>query len=208
MNAVRNSLFCLLLLSSAAPAVAEVEAWRLDPVHTRVLFRVDHAGFSQALGVFPDVSGELHFDPDDWSGARLEVDVPLARLQIGDDDWRDKLLSGTWLEADVAPTARFRSTRVESTGEGQATVFGELTLKGHTREVSLDVRLNKLARNPLTFRRTAGFSATATLDRRDFGMAEWPNVVGQRVQLEIQAEAVRYTPSPNQERDDADPQHD
>jgi len=208
MNAVRNSLFCLLLLSSAAPAVAEVEAWRLDPVHTRVLFRVDHAGFSQALGVFPDVSGELHFDPDDWSGARLEVDVPLARLQIGDDDWRDKLLSGTWLDADVAPTARFRSTRVESMGEGQATVFGELTLKGHTGEISLDVRLNKLARNPLTFRRTAGFSATATLDRRDFGMAEWPNVVGQRVQLEIQAEAVRFTPSPNQERDDADPQHD
>lgn len=208
MNAVRNSLFCLLLLSSAAPAVAEVEAWRLDPVHTRVLFRVDHAGFSQALGVFPDVGGELHFDPDDWSGARLDVSVPLARLQIGDDNWRDKLLSGTWLEADVAPTAHFRSTRVQSTGEGQATVFGELTLKGHTREISLDVRLNKLARNPLTFRRTAGFSATATLDRRDFGMAEWPNVVGQRVQLEIQAEAVRFTPSPNQERNDADPQHD
>lgn len=208
MNRVRISLFCLLLLSSAAPAVAQVEAWRLDPVHTRVLFKVDHAGFSQALGMFPEVTGELHFDPDDWSGARLEVSVPLARLEIGDTGWRDKLLSGSWLEADVEPVARFRSTRVQSTGEGQATVFGELTLKGHTREVSLDVRLNKLARNPLTFRRTAGFSATATLDRRDFGMAEWPNVVGQRVQLEIQAEAVRYTPSPDQERDDADPEHD
>ncbi|KFL37003.1 YceI family protein [Arenimonas donghaensis] len=205
MIGIRNSLFCLLLLSSAAPAVAKIEAWRLDPVHTRVLFRVDHAGFSQALGVFPDVSGELHFDPDDWSGARLDVTVPLASLQIGDDSWRDKLLSGTWLDADAAATARFRSTRVQSAGDGQATVIGELTLKGHTREISLDVRLNKLARNPLTFRRTAGFSATASLDRRDFGMAEWPNVVGQRVQLEIQAEAVRYTPSPDQERDDADP---
>ena len=70
------------------------------------------------------------------------------------------------------------------------------------------MRLNKLARNPLTFKRTAGFSATAVLDRRDFAMAEWPNVVGQQVQLEIQAEAVRFTPSPEKENDDADPQHD
>lgn len=208
MNRIRNSLFCLLLLGSAAPAVAAVEAWRLDPVHTRVLFRVDHAGFSQALGIFPEVSGELRFDPDDWTTARLEVSVPLARLEIGDVAWRDKLLSGTWLQADAQPVARFVSTRVEATGKGQATVFGKLTLKGQTREVSLDVRLNKLARNPLTFRRTAGFSATGELDRRDFGMAEWPNVVGLRVKLEIQAEAVRFTPSADQERDDADPEHD
>jgi polyisoprenoid-binding protein YceI len=173
-----------------------------------VLFRVDHAGFSQALGIFPGATGELHFDPDDWTSARLDVEVPLATLEIGDLPWRDKLLSGTWLDAESQPMARFRSTRVESTGKDQATVFGELSVKGVTREISLDVRLNQLARNPLTFRRTAGFSATAVIDRKDFGMAEWPNVVGQRVQLEIQAEAVRYTPSPDQERQDVDPKRE
>ncbi len=208
MNRVRKSLFCLLLLSAAAPAVAQIEAWRLDPVHTRVLFRVEHAGFSQALGLFPDVQGELHFDPADWTSARLDVQVPLDKLEIGDTDWRDKLLSSTWLHARRQPVARFRSTHVEPTGKDQARITGELTLKGETREVHLDVRLNKLARNPVTFRRTAGFSATAELDRRDFDMPSWPNVVGQRVQLEIQAEAVRYSPSPDQENDDADAQHD
>ena len=95
MNRVRKTLFCLLLLSGAAPAVAAVEAWRLDPVHTRVLFRVEHAGFSQALGIFPDVQGELYFDPDDWTSARLAVDIELAKLEIGDTAWRDKLLSST-----------------------------------------------------------------------------------------------------------------
>lgn len=208
MNRIRKTLFCLLLLSGAAPAVAAVEAWRLDPVHTRVLFRVEHAGFSQALGFFPDVNGELYFDPDDWTSARLAVDIELAKLEIGDIAWRDKLLSSTWLHAQEQPVARFRSTRVETTGQDQARVFGELTLKGESHGVSLDVRLNKLARNPLTFKRTAGFSATAVLDRRDFAMAEWPNVVGQQVQLEIQAEAVRFTPPPEKENDDADPQYD
>lgn len=208
MNRVRKTLFCLLLLSGAAPAVAQVEPWRLDPVHTRVLFRVEHAGFSQALGIFPDVQGELFFDPDDWTSARLDVQIPLGKLEIGDADWRDKLLSSTWLHAQEQAIARFRSTRVEATGKDQARVLGALTLKGVSHEVTLDVRLNKLARNPLTFKRTAGFSATAVLDRRDFGMAEWPNVVGQQVQLEIQAEAVRFTPSPEQENADADPQHD
>ncbi|WP_460455124.1 YceI family protein [Arenimonas aestuarii] len=208
MNRVRKLLFCLVLLSGSAPAVAAVEPWRLDPVHTRVLFRVEHAGFSQALGIFPDVQGELSFDPDDWSGFRLDVQIPLGKLEIGDSGWRDKLLSSTWLDAQDQPVARFVSTRVEASGEDQLKVTGELTLRNVSHEVILDVRLNKLARNPLTFRRTAGFSATAVLDRRDFGMAEWPNVVGQRVQLEIQAEAVRYTPSPDQEKEDADPQHD
>lgn len=205
MNRVRKSLICLLLLSSAAPAVAAVEAWRLDPVHTRVIFRVDHAGFSQALGFFPDVQGDLRFDPEDWSQTTLEVQVPLGKLQIGDEDWRDKLLSSTWLHEKRQPVARFRSTRVEATGEGEGRLTGELTLKDQTHDVTLDVRLNKLARNPVTFRRTAGFSATATLDRRDFDMPSWPNVVGQQVQLEIQAEAVRYTPSRDQESNDADP---
>src|SRR5690606_16400422 len=111
-------------------------------------------------------------------------------------------------DAGSQPVARFVSTRVEATGTDRATVTGELSLNGETSEVRLDVRLNKLARNPLTFRRTAGFSATAELARGDFGMAEWPNVVGQRVQLEIQAEAIRFPPSTDQESPRADPQHD
>lgn len=204
MNALRKTLFCLLLLSASGLAAA-ADAWRLDPVHTRVLFKVDHAGFSQALGLFPDVRGELYFDPTDWASARLDVRIPLARLQIGDDGWRDKLLTRPFFDAADFPEARFVSTRVEPVDAENARVFGQLSLRGMAREVVLDVRLNKLARHPLTFRRTAGFSASAELDRRDFGMDAWPNVIGQRVTLEIQAEATRTRN--DQEQDDADPQH-
>ena len=100
--------------------------------------------------------------------------------------------------------------RVEPTGEGTARVFGELSLRGATREVALDVTLNALKRHPLTLRRTAGFSATGTLVRQDFGMTAWERLVGAEVTLQIEAEAIRgraggddAEPTPDRENDDA-----
>jgi polyisoprenoid-binding protein YceI len=208
MNRLRKSLMCLLLLAGCSTAAAAPAAWRIDPAHTRVLFRVDHAGYSQALGLLPAIEGELRFEPGDWSGARVDVEVPLARLQIGDDDWRDTLLGGAWFDAGAHPRARFRSTRVEATGPDAARVHGVLSLRGVDRPLVLEARLNKVARNPVGFRRTVGFSATATLDRRDFGLDRWQNLVGTRVELEIQLEAVRYRPDPDEEQGDADAQHE
>ena len=70
-------------------------------------------------------------------------------------------------------------------------MHGELTLRGTTKPLTLEVNLNKLARNRYTMRRTAGFSARATLDRNDWGMDDDPGVVGATVELVIEAEAVR-----------------
>ena len=210
MDPIRKTLICLLLLSGAAPAVAAAEAYRLDPVHTRVVFLVEHAGFSQAMGTFSGITGELDFDPADWSAARVEVQVPLDRLDLGDAGWREKILSRPFFDAARHPVARFRSTRVEATAADRLRIVGVLALRGVERELVLEARLNKLARHPLTFRRTAGFSASAELRRSDFGLAAWPNVVGDRVRLLIEAEAVRYRPDPTppaaKEPDHADPQ--
>ena len=208
MNLPRKALLCLVLLAGCSTAAAATPAWKLDPEHTRVLFRVDHAGFSTALGLLSGIEGELRFDPDDWASAKVEVVVPLARLQIGDEGWRDTLLSQAWFDAGRHPEARFRSIRVETTGEGRANVHGILSLRGVEKPLVLAVRLNQVAVNPVRFRRTVGFSASATLDRRDFGLERWQNLVGTEVALEIQAEAIRYRPDRDEEKDDADPQHD
>ncbi|KAA2285180.1 YceI family protein [Arenimonas fontis] len=185
------SLALAACLATGPVAAGETETFALDPVHTRVLFRVDHAGFSRALGTFSGATGELAFDPDDWRGARLEVELPLASLDLGDADWNRRVLGRGFLDAGRHPVARFRSTRVEPTGPDGALVHGELELRGQRRPMVLDVRLNALERHPITFRRTAGFSASARLDRRDFGMVSWPNVVGHEVELWIEAEAIR-----------------
>ena len=179
-------LLCLLPLSAAA------ERYRLDPVHTRVLFAIEHAGFSQALGTVSGSEGVLDFDPDDWAGARLEVVVPIARLDLGDDTWNRATLARNLLDGERFPQARFTSTRIEPLDTRRARVHGLLTLRGVSREITLDVTLNALRRHPLPpFRRTAGFSATATLSRADFGIDAWKSVIGDRVELRIEAEAVR-----------------
>lgn len=199
----------LLLALPVAPARASNEVYRLDPVHTRVVFRVDHAGLSRAVGGFSGAAGVLAFDPEDWSGARLEVRLPLAGLDLGDADWNRKVLEPAFLDAEQQPEAHFVSTRVEATGPDRAKVTGQLSLRGVSRELVLDVRLNALKRHPLTFRRTAGFSATGRLDRRDFGIDTWPNVIGHEVELLIEAEAILdrgAAPPSAQESTDADPE--
>jgi len=72
----------LLLAATPLLAIAAPDSYRLDPVHTRVLFAVEHAGFSHALGTVSGSEGVLVFDPDDWRTARLEVSVPIQRLDL------------------------------------------------------------------------------------------------------------------------------
>lgn len=178
------------LLAAGGSGATSAETYRLDPVHTRVVFVVDHAGLSRAIGAFSGVQGRLEFDPDALADANVALVVPLATLELGDDDWRDAVLDGTFLDAGDFPQAHFESTAVAPDGDGSARITGMLTLRGVTREVVLDARLNAVKRHPVTRRRSAGFSATATLSRRDFGIDAWPNVVGDEIALMIEAEAI------------------
>ncbi|MBN8224372.1 MAG: YceI family protein [Xanthomonadales bacterium] len=190
----RLPLAVLLLAAASAglPAAPAPARYELDPVHTRVLFAVSHAGFSQALGTVSGSRGTLEFDPQDWSGARLEVSVPLQRLDLGDADWNRAALAGRLLDAQRWPEAHFVSTRVEPLGPDRFLVHGQLTLRGVTRDVPLAVTFNQLRRHPLPpFRPTAGFSATASLSRAEFGIDAWPSAIGDRVELRIEAEATR-----------------
>ncbi|MEA0734653.1 YceI family protein [Xanthomonas campestris pv. raphani] len=183
--------FPALVLTSLAATAAPVR-YALDPVHTRVLFAVEHAGFSKALGTVSGSSGTLVFDPDDWAAATLEVTVPLRRADLGDAKWNEATLARNLLDAERFPDAHFVSTKVEASDATHAKVTGNLTLHGVTRRVTLDVTLNALKRHPLPpFRRTAGFSATATLSRAAFGVDAWKSMIGDTVELRIEAEAVR-----------------
>ena len=171
---------------------AGADNYALDPVHTRVVFLVEHAGFSRAMGAIPGSSGTLRFDRDDWRSAQLDVTVPLARLDLGDAKWNAAVLASRLLDAEKHPEARFVSHQVEGVDADHAKVCGELTLRGVTAPLCMDVTFNALQRHPLPpFRRTAGFSATATLSRKAFGIEAWPTVIGDEVKLLIEAEAIR-----------------
>jgi polyisoprenoid-binding protein YceI len=216
-NPCRRHLPCLLLVGwlPSATAMAKAEDFALDPLHTRVAFQINHAGFSNLIGTFSGSTGTLRFDKDDWATAQLTVHLPITTLDLGDIHWQANILGPAFFHAAKFPEARFVSTRVERTGEHAAQVTDELTLHGVTRPVVLTVTLNALKRHPLTFHKTAGFSATATLSRKDFGMDAWPSLIGDQVHLTIEAEATRHRPASNPdakpdttpaEPDDADPE--
>ena len=189
-----RSRLLLLCCALAFPswAAAEPVGYRLDPVHTRVLFAVSHAGFSHAMGTVSGSTGTLLFDADDWSTATLSVSVPMTRIDLGDEKWNRAASARNLLDVEEHPVATFVSSRIVPKDPQHASVCGTLTLRGVGQETCLEVTLNQLKHHPMPpFRRTAGFSATATLSRKAFGMDAWPTVIGDEVQLRIEAEAVR-----------------
>jgi polyisoprenoid-binding protein YceI len=192
MPTPRRFAFALLAFASPCAVQAQPAHYMLDPVHTRVMFAVSHAGFSQAMGTVSGSHGELWFDPGDWSRAKLVVEVPLDRLDMGDAKWTRAVQATNLLDAAKYPVVRFASTRVEPVDATHARVCGDLDIRGVTRDTCLNVAFNQLKRHPMPpFRRTAGFSATVVLKRTDFGIDAWPSVIGDEVQLRIEAEAVR-----------------
>lgn len=187
-------LSALLALFACLPAVAgEPARYAFDPIHTRVMFAIDHAGFSKAIGTISGSQGSLHFDVEDWSSARLDVVVPMHRLDMGDSGWSASVFAPRFLDVKRHPQARFVATdglQRQLANRGRA--CGQLTLHGVTRPLCLDVVLNKAGRYPLPpFRRTIGFSATATLKRSDYGMTSWQSLVGDDIELRIEAELFR-----------------
>ena len=108
----------LAALLFPAAAMAQVHGYRLDPVHTRVAFAIDHSGFSSALGTVAGSSGAIAFDPEDWRSARVDIEVPLQRIELGDEDWNRA--AQRMLGAGRHPVARFVSHSVEPVAAGRA----------------------------------------------------------------------------------------
>jgi polyisoprenoid-binding protein YceI len=186
-----TALLGLLLLQLPLPAAAAPERYTLDPVHCQVLFFADHLRFSRQMGRFTGVRGQFDYDPEDWSSARVEAEIDIASLWLGDADWQRKMLSDDFFDADRHPTARFVGDRVEPTGEDTARLHGTLTLLGVSRPLVLDLTRNRVGRNSFSLKYTAGFSARGTLRRSEFGMKRLAAAIGDEVELRLEIEGIR-----------------
>jgi len=178
-----------MLLLLAGTASAEVESFDVDPVHTRVAFMVSHAGFSNPIGTFSGSTGKLEFDEKDWSKSSISASIPVGSLNLGDTKWQEKILDGTFFDAKKFPAATFVSEHIEKLSENTGIAHGVLSIRGIQQPIDLAFTLNALKRHPLSFKRTIGFSATATLSRKKFGITAWENLIGDDVKIIIELEA-------------------
>ena len=180
-----------LLLLAPLAAWSTPRDYRLDPQHSRVLFAVEHLGFAKAMGTLSAPRGWLRFDPDDWSSARGEIEIDLATLDLGDADFNRRLARRDGFDSERHPLARWVVERIEPLDPTRFIAHGRLHWRGGDFPLALNVQFNRLGRHPLTLRRTADFSATATVSRAALGLTAWKSMVGDAVELRVEVEARR-----------------
>jgi polyisoprenoid-binding protein YceI len=184
-------LWCLAAtLLPLAAAHAAGDGWRYDTVHSQVVFSISHNGYSRPFGRLHIARGWLRFDPGDWSTAATELDIDLASLDMGDADWNKAVCKPALLDCARDRYAHFRSTGVERKDDRHGVLHGQLTLRGVTRPLDLSFTFNRAAKTIYETHKVAGFSATASLDRNDFGITANPTSIGASVSVWLEREAT------------------
>lgn len=177
--------------ATAERAALKSGAYVLDNSHTAVTFKINHLGFSNYVGRFETVTASLDFDEDDPSSASLEAIIDISSLDVANDDFAETLIGSSWFDSEKFPEAVFRSTGITITGETTGKVLGDLTLKGVTQPVALDVTFNGGDNDPLRGGYAIGFSASGSFNRSDFGITRFLGPVSDEVKIEIETEFVR-----------------
>jgi polyisoprenoid-binding protein YceI len=176
-------------LGFASAAQAEAAKYVLDKPHTQILFTVNHLGFSNSVGKFTDYNGFVNFDEATPADSSVEVTIKTASVDLNDAAWNDHMKKPDFFNVEKFPDMTFKSTKVEVTGEKTANITGDLTLLGVTKPVVLATVFNQAGKHPMSGKLGAGFSATGTLKRSDFGMNYGLPMVGDDVKITIEAEA-------------------
>jgi len=202
-----NTLGCPCAVAGARAAISVLEAnrqepdmanekWQVDGAHSAVNFTVRHMVISKVRGRFTRWNATLALDSADLASSSVDVEIDVASIETGVADRDTHLRSPDFLDAAKHPTLCYKSRHVELASKDRLRVVGDLTIRGTTREVVLDVEYGGQGKDPWGNQRI-GFTATASLNRKDFGLT-WNQaletggvLVADRVDIEIELQAVR-----------------
>ena len=191
--------FAIVLLAAVAagPAVAAESTWEIDPAHSSVQFSVRHMMVSNVRGDFRKVSGTVQGDETDPTKAKIEATIDTTSIDTRNEKRDSHLKSADFLDTEKFPTMTFKSKKIEKAGDHRYRVTGDLTLHGVTREVTLDVEGPSTAvKDPMGNVRV-GATATAKINRQDFGIT-WSKsldgggvMVGDEIDVTIDVEGTK-----------------
>jgi polyisoprenoid-binding protein YceI len=186
----------LALCALCLPLAAAPEHFTIDPVHTVPSFEVSRFAIPALRGHFAHVTGHISLDREARTGS-IAIEIDATSVSIG-RGWFDSLIKGEdFFDIAQYPRLGFRAERLEFEGDRPVRAEGELTLRGVTHPVSLELRQFACARRDPAPRIICAADIFARISRSAFGMTSYAAFVGDEVRLMIQVEAVKQGPLAN-----------
>ncbi len=183
-------LLLVLVCFPVAVVFAAGENYTLDPMHTAVVWHINHFGFSNPSGKWM-ASGNLVLDAAQPNNSKVDAVIQLNDIVTGIPELDNHLRGPLFFDVKKFPTAKFVSDKVEKTGKVTALVYGTLTLHGISKPVKLLVMLNKIGKNPVSDKDSVGFTAVTKIKRSDFGIVAYLPGLSDEVTINIDAEAYK-----------------
>jgi polyisoprenoid-binding protein YceI len=163
-------------------------SYELNKDHTDITFQISHAGFTMKHGSFAEMSGTLNLDAEHLDVSSADITVAMNSIKTNHEKRDNDLQSPKFLDSVQYPTMHFASTKVFQTGTNKLDVVGNLTLHGVTKPLTLHATVNRIGPTPFGNAQTAGFSASGTLKRSDFGITGMIPMLGDEIAIAIDAE--------------------
>lgn len=188
-----------LALLGCVASVATTSSWKIDPQHSAAQFSVRHLTISTVRGAFSKVTGTIQFDDQDVSKSSVDVSIDVSTVDTREPARDKDLRSEKFFDVEHFPTMTFKSSKVERAGAGKLKVTGNLTIRGVTKEVVLNVDGPTAAIKDQYGNQRAAVNATTKINRQDFGV-KWNAaidnvaVVGDDVNINIDAEMIKQVP--------------
>lgn len=188
---LKTTTLTLALLAGAASAsaMADTATYKMDPTHTSVVMSWSHFGFSHPTASFSDVKGTIQFDDENVAQSSVEVTIPVKTVDTKVPALNEEFVGAAYFDVEQYPEATFKSTRIESTGDDQYDVHGDLTIKDVTKPVVLHATLNNVGTHPMAKVPALGFDAETVIQRSDFGLDQYVPNVSDDIHIEISSEA-------------------
>jgi polyisoprenoid-binding protein YceI len=171
--------------------------WKFDPYHTQVEFSAKHLGMMTVRGHFAEVTAIGEIDVEHPEKSKIEATINAASIRSHNETRDNDLRSSNFLEVGTYPTITFKSTKIEPAGKDKYKLVGDLTIKGTTKPVTLDVVKYGEFNDPRMGHRI-GYAAEGHINRQDFGMKfdailDGKFVVSHEIQINIEGELVEET---------------
>lgn len=177
--------------ATQVPAEVRAGTYALDAAHGKITWSVDHLGFSTYYGQFVNVQAELKLDPANPSASTLTATIPLTDVDSNSDGLDAHLQTADFFDTANHPTATFvsRSITIDADDPTEADVLGDLTIRGVTRPVTMEVEFNQ-AGPSMGNTYKVGFDGEATIKRSEFGVSYALPAVSDEVKLHLEGEFV------------------